>query len=430
MKKILLSVAMLALGALLFNSCNKNEVKQEIIQSQDQFHSVLRMNMGNVGSIPVGIGGPSGAPGQYGTMSFGEFQTIYLDIQNITPDVQARIENVSSLRDISELVVNYGAIVELANVNQNFEIQFDIPVEDAKRSLELMVKEAKRYLLYRGFTEREIYEMIVKGGATEYDLVPLVIFLQEAAFSGDNPFMGCAAAAIGVNAVGGRLSRTAIEQVFNASVSRVSGPVAAVIAVGNYMHCLVAEMDVLVETMLTSDEFEALLEKQESFIDMFSIGNYLGTPQLAELTSVTTNAELMAWIDHNISLTQFTSVAQASSMLDALETQTIAMNRIFISPRMKSDIVLFEDRAELWIAQQLGDNPRPSHGCPDIRDHCIGVAENKRDRGFAVCAVFGGIAGVLATPAIGIIGGFACAGNVQQTFEREWQACWDAFWGC
>jgi len=367
MKKILLSIAMLALGAFLFNSCKKSEIKQEIIESQDQFHSVLRMNMGNVGSIPVGIGGPSGAPGQYGTTSFGEFQTIYLDIQNITPDVQAKIENVSSLQDISELVVNYGAIVEFANENANSDTRFNIRVQEARASLAPMVMEAKRYLLYRGFTEREIYEMIVVQGATEYDLVPLVIFLQEAAFVGDNPFMGCAAAAIGVDAVGGRLSRVAIEQIFNTSVSRVSGPVSAAIAVGNYMHCLVEEMDVIVETMLTSDEFEKMMDKHTSFTTMFLFERFEGTQRDIELENVETRDELMRWIESNMVYTLFTSVAHADQMLSALEKQATTVGDMFIPDRLEKDVELFEDRVQ----------------------HLMNTPQRMEDWQIAVCAVAG-----------------------------------------
>ncbi|MDR0436962.1 MAG: hypothetical protein LBH22_01525, partial [Bacteroidales bacterium] len=145
----------------LFTSCNKNEIQQGITATKDQFHSVLRMNMNNIGT--------------------------------------------------------------------NFEVQFDIPVREAEKSLDPVIIEAKKYLYSKGFTVQEIQEMIAIEGATEYDLIPLVIFLQETEFpQNENPFFQCAAVVIGADVIGvPSPSKTAIKQTFSASVSKASGPVAA-----------------------------------------------------------------------------------------------------------------------------------------------------------------------------------------------------------
>ncbi|MDR0438304.1 MAG: hypothetical protein LBH22_08410, partial [Bacteroidales bacterium] len=79
MKKILFTTALFILGTL-FTSCNKNEIQQGIAATKDQFHSVLRMNMNNVGSVPIGGGGSKNSPS-------GELQTIYLDIPELTPEI-------------------------------------------------------------------------------------------------------------------------------------------------------------------------------------------------------------------------------------------------------------------------------------------------------------------------------------------------------
>jgi len=346
MKKILLTTALLALGALLFNSCNKNEAIQEIIGSPNQFHSVLRASMDNVGAVPVG-GGSSRAPGQPGVPS-GEIQTIYLDIQDITPEIRAKIENVNSIRSISELIIRYGAILEFSNIGGNMEVQFDIPVKHAKSSLSPIVAEAKKYLQSKGFSAKEIQEMIVEGGATEYDLIPLVIFLQEAEFSpSENPFFNCAAVMVGAD-YSGSLSKKAIKQTFSTSVSKKSGAVSVVIAVENFLQCMIKEMDVIVEAMITSDEFEKTLKEQKSFVEMFSFDKLEGTPQFVDFENIKTKNELMTWIGHNMAYTQFTSVAQAGSLFDALESQMAIISQTFISPRVQRDVALFEERALLW----------------------------------------------------------------------------------
>ncbi|MDR0436902.1 MAG: hypothetical protein LBH22_01220, partial [Bacteroidales bacterium] len=150
--------------------------------------------------------------------------------------------------------------------------------------------------------------------------------------------------------------KTAIKQTFTVSVSKASGPVAAAIAVGNYTQCLYKEMDVLAETMLTSDEFEKTLEKQTSFVEMLSIENYLETQKFIDLQNVTTKAELMNWLEHNIAYTKFTSIAEASNLFDALEKQTVAMTKKFVSPRVEMDVAIFWERTVLLLERKIEDD--------------------------------------------------------------------------
>ncbi|MDR0438192.1 MAG: hypothetical protein LBH22_07830 [Bacteroidales bacterium] len=353
MRKIyLVAIAIITATLLMFQSCNKSENFQGIAKSKDNFHSVLRANMNNVGSVPTGNNSKNPS---------GEFQTIYLDFPEMTPEIQAKIDQVNSIRSISDLIVSEGAILEFTNFGKNTKVQFDIPVREAEKSLDPMIVEAKKYLYSKGFSEQELQTMIATEEATEYDLIPLVIFLQETEFSqNENPFFPCAAVVIGANAPISAPSKTAIKQTFSVSVAESSGAVASAIAVGNYTQCLYKEMDVLAEAMITSDEFEKMLEKQESFIDMLSVENYLETQELADLLNVTTKAELMTWIEHNIAYTLFTSVAQASSLFDALENQIIATKTKFISPRVQNDFVLFEERVIL-VEEKLTNSKASDH---------------------------------------------------------------------
>jgi len=355
MKKIFFPIVTLfAFGALLFTSCERVDMPNEIAGTQEQFHTTLRMNMDNVGDIPIGGGNRSGLL-QATSMQAGELQTIYLDIQNITPDVQELIDNVSTLRDISELVVNYGAVVESANENSNRDVQFSIPVREAQRSLEPMVEEAINYLRSRGFSGRDIENLLERTGATRYDLVPLVIFLQESAFA-DNPFANCATMATGVELTARVSSRTAIEQVFEASVSLNSGAVMSAIAVGNYRHCLVAEMDVVVYAMLTSNEFVEMREKQKAFVDMIFFEGLSEMEQCDDFDNITTVSEMMVWIENNISYTAFASAAEASSMFNAVENKMKSFEGRFISPRIEKEAKLFDERMLLGMTT-LGAGP-------------------------------------------------------------------------
>ena len=65
MKKILLSAVILALGALLFNSCDKSEIIKEIIEPEEQFLSALNLFEGNFFATPVShnAGNPEGLRG-------------------------------------------------------------------------------------------------------------------------------------------------------------------------------------------------------------------------------------------------------------------------------------------------------------------------------------------------------------------------------
>ncbi|MCL2683484.1 MAG: hypothetical protein FWE63_08430 [Bacteroidales bacterium] len=363
MKKILFTTALFILGTL-FTSCNKNEIQQGVTTSKDQFHSVLRMNMNNVGAVPIGGGGSKNSP-------LGELQTIYLDIPELTPEILEKIEHANSIGSISDLIVNSGAILEFTNFGKNVKVQFDIPVKEAEKSLDPMIVEAKKYLYSKGFSEQELQTMIATEEATEYDLIPLVIFLQETEFSqNENPFFQCAEVVIGADIIGvPSPSKTAINQMFSASVSKASGPVAAAIAVGNYMQCLYKEMGVLAETMFASKEFEIFLEKEEAFLDMLSIENYSETQVFADLLSVTTKAEFINWIEHNLSYTKFKSAQEASSLHSAMENQLIATKAKFVSPRVQKDIDLFEEQIVLGLEGEFGygEDPRrkPFIGCRD-----------------------------------------------------------------
>jgi len=383
-------ITLLAFGALLFTSCERVELPNEIAGTQEQFHTTLRMNMDNVGDIPIGGGNRSGLL-QATSMQAGEFQTIYLDIQNITPDVQKRIDNVSTLRDISQLVVDYGALVETSNENANLDIQFFVPVREAQRSLDPMVAEAKNYLQSRGFTSNEIQEMVARENATVYDLIPLVIFLQESAFV-DNPFANCARVATGVELTAATRvsSRTAIEQVFEQSVSLNYGAVMSAIAVGNYRHCLVTEMDVIVYDMLTSDEFEKVLDKVQSLATMFLFERFEGTQRYTDLKNVETREELMTWISHNKGYTLFTSVEQAGQLFEAVEDQAIEASREVLTQRMEYELDLLDDRLQYWAET----NWWRGGGGDAIDRFCRGVAE--------ASVVIGVISMFMGPPGLGV----------------------------
>ncbi|MCL2683525.1 MAG: hypothetical protein FWE63_08645 [Bacteroidales bacterium] len=351
MRKIyLIAIAIITATLLMFQSCNKSENFQGIAKPKDSFHSVLRANMNNVGSVPTGSNSKNPS---------GEFQTIYLDFPEITPEIQNKIDDVNSIRSISDLIVSEGAILEFTNFGKNVKVQFDIPVKEAEKSLDPMIVEAKKYLYSKGFSEQELQTMIATEEATEYDLIPLVIFLQETAFSqNENPFFHCAAVVIGANApLVSAPSKTAIKQTFSVSVAESSGAVASAIAVGNYTQCLYKEMDVLAETMLTSNEFEKTLDMQKSFIDMLSIENLIETPKINELLSISTDAEMIEWIELNISYTKFTSVAEVNSLSEAIINQATATKTKFISARVELDIALFGEHIDGWINKSIARDP-------------------------------------------------------------------------
>jgi len=247
MKNIFFTTAMLALGALLFNSCERVEMPNEIAsEQQNQFQEVLRLNMDNIGDIPVGTSsGIRRTPGIYGKAP-SKHQAVYLYIPNLTADVQKRVYNVRSLRDISELTLNHGAVVYLTNENATLDIQFTVPVQETQNSLAPMVAEAKRFLSSKGFTGQGIQEMIIAENGTEYDLILVAMLLQEATSSftwTGNPFIDCALVAIGIDVAwafmgAGVHSWTELRRLFRTVANRALGPIGAVVALGAYGACL------------------------------------------------------------------------------------------------------------------------------------------------------------------------------------------------
>jgi hypothetical protein len=415
MKKLiaLISIATLV-GVTLLTSCNKNETPKHIIENQDLFLSVLRQNMGNVGDVPVGDGARKSG-------FSGEIQTIYLDILEITPEILEKAENVRTLQDISEIIVSTGATLQQTNENGNLKVQFDIPVQEAQRSLNPIISEAEKYLKSKGFLEQELKNMIAENGATEYDLIPLVIILQEK----ENPgmFANCATVAIGKDVKVLNLSKTTINETFSILTSKISGVVGSAIVVGNYMQCVYKETDIIVENMITSDEFAELLEVQILFNERLAIENYLETQIALDLQNVKNRDEFMVWIKNNLSHTEFSSIGEASDMFETLESQIGVVAKKHLSEDLQQiDAALLEKRISLLIKNLEVEIPPTKCRCTADWNLCLDKARDNYHHGIGTSVGAGG----LIRWKIGVVN-YAVAAVIYYTSVIK---CNNAFTGC
>ena len=189
-------------------------------------------------------------------------------------DIKSLYKEVVTTQDLSDLIRLTDAVLQYESYQDNEKYKIEVSEVKIIQSLNPMVQESKKYLYTRGFSEREIQDMIIENNAVETDLIPLVMKLTEADLSQPSlitkvnqrysfsllnllstpvnarnlvtqDYVNCAIAAIGVDLAAGfsfssakTWGKAAIKKAFKAIAQRVLGPIGVALAVGSFGYCM------------------------------------------------------------------------------------------------------------------------------------------------------------------------------------------------
>lgn len=165
-------------------------------------------------------------------------------------DEQPLIMNtIKTPKQIYDLVKIRG--VELSRTyKSDTRYVLNISKEESEAALEPLILDSKRYLKEKGFTDREISQMLVANNAEETTLIPFVISLVEEELkcgSGvDIPTaIRCAQQAIGFDifyalnqSVAKTWSKAVLKKIFKTVAAKVIGPVGTIIFVIDFALCM------------------------------------------------------------------------------------------------------------------------------------------------------------------------------------------------
>lgn len=249
----------------LFDSCKKTVYeKSDSKHANAKFMSVLEHTKNSIASIILpkqniqnNITRPL-APVTHELVTYINFPS------EVTPETYNLFQNVNSVQAISDLIHQTNAIVEYDATPKNSNYKIIVPIETVINKLTPLVQESKLYLYAKGFTEQDIQQMILEENATEQDLIPFVISLKQieniqssqiarnysnffvkSANAGTNPYVECALAAIGADAIwaiGGTSasswSKAAMKIAFKKIAPRFLGPWGVAIAIISFGICM------------------------------------------------------------------------------------------------------------------------------------------------------------------------------------------------
>ncbi|WP_439881092.1 hypothetical protein ACSX1A_18350 [Pontibacter sp. MBLB2868] len=234
----------------------------------DKFMAALDLNKLTIGDVSVA----KQSDRTISTMSYGStvddsLEPIYLSFPNeLSNETYHTFQQTSSIQELSDIIYYSDATIQYEPTTLNSDYRIDVPVQDIVNSLNPLVLESKQYLYAKGFTERDIQEMIAEEGGTEQDLIPFVMLLAEnekndlivknnsgifmnTVYARYNltadDYSNCAMAAIGADvlwALGGSSASAwtmaAMRSAFGAVAKRMLGPVGVAIAVVSFGLCL------------------------------------------------------------------------------------------------------------------------------------------------------------------------------------------------
>ncbi|MDE6336142.1 MAG: hypothetical protein K2J63_07535 [Muribaculaceae bacterium] len=172
---------------------------------------------------------------------------IYLD--SPIDDKPLNLNTVKTPKQIYDLVKTRG--VELSKTyKSDTRYVLNISKEESEAALNPLILESKRYLRGKGFSDREISQMLAENNADESILVPFVMVLvEEELKSGTRADLAtaisCAKHAIGVDiltSIGQSTAKTwskaVLKKVFKTVASKVLGPVGVIIGVIDFALCM------------------------------------------------------------------------------------------------------------------------------------------------------------------------------------------------
>ena len=254
------------LSVFIFDSCKKAAYeKSSDGQANAQFTAALQANRSTIGSIPF-TGYRDRATVARAVAPPADQLTVYLQFPaDPSPKTATAVQDVHSMYGLVDLIHQANATLQYAPSGGDANFQMDIPLETISNSLAPLIQESKQFLYSKGFTERDIQEMIAEENATEADLIPLVMIItreeNNRAYS-HRPYNlfpvnsayaklawsdvgACAMEAVGADILYslGKSSATvwsvaAIKKAFTTVAKRMLGPIGVAIAVVDFSWCL------------------------------------------------------------------------------------------------------------------------------------------------------------------------------------------------
>lgn len=195
-------------------------------------------------------------------------ETVYVNFPNGN-NTNYSVYQISSVQQLSNLIDDTDAIIQYNPNSQNQNNQVSFPIEEINSSLLPLISNAKQYLYTKGFSERQIQNMIVSEHGTEQDLIPFVTtlaniegnqqvasnkvkinfsdFFASSAYAklNGNDYIRCALVAIGADvlfALGSSSAATwtvaIMSRAFSAVAKRFLGPIGVAIAVVSFGVCI------------------------------------------------------------------------------------------------------------------------------------------------------------------------------------------------
>lgn len=172
---------------------------------------------------------------------------VYIDFEDSLHN-----KEISTPREILDIIVNEGAIISLTN-DGFFNDSIYVSEDSCRAALNPLLIESKKYLYGKGFSDDDIQQMLEENNADETMLVPLVMALVEEeknqelslVIKSRNSITTCAMQAIGLDIVysltqssAKTWSKKVIKKLFKTVAKRALGPVGVAIAVVEFTLCM------------------------------------------------------------------------------------------------------------------------------------------------------------------------------------------------
>lgn len=171
------------LCVFIFDSCKKAAYERsDDRQANARFMEALETNKKSIAAVSFDNRSKSKS-GTIALKAAPETNTepVYVNFpNNVSIETVAVFENTNSIQKLANLLYTTDATIQYKQTPANLKYQINLPVETIKKNLNPLVQESKQYLYSKGFTERDIQQMIAEENAVETDLVPLVMIITQA----------------------------------------------------------------------------------------------------------------------------------------------------------------------------------------------------------------------------------------------------------
>lgn len=263
---LLLFNLIILLSMFVIHSCQREQYERsESGIANVNFTNMLKNNKRQIGHITISLTDKKqNVTNRLSPQNSDEIIS-YLEFPSNTSDETINLyQQTNSINELANLIDNHNARLQYEETSSNSQYPIILPIDKIKKSLSPLVREAKNYLISKGFTENDIEQMIAEENAEETDLIPLVMVATETEngkFTSNNLIFfpsnfayaklkwsevgHCALHALGADIVFSLASSsatfwtvTSLKVAFKTVAKRALGPIGAAIAVVDFGLCL------------------------------------------------------------------------------------------------------------------------------------------------------------------------------------------------